>query len=475
MGAAGYGYYRTVIFISMFVGYMLYYFNRKTFSFLMPSVMEEIDLDKEELGLITSSQTLAYAISKFISGVLSDQISARWLFSIGLFIVGAINIAFSWSSTVMLFTVLWFVNGFGQGFGWPPCGKVLRKWFEPSQFGTWWAVLCCSMNLAGSLGPIITTVLVQYYNWRIIMSVSGVICMTVAVACLLTVKNEPSDVGLPNIEPGAKKGKGKKGGPNDESSLKEFLLSPYLWVLSAGYLVVFGVKIACTDWGQLFLMQEKGQSAMMGSSYMSALEVGGFFGSIGAGYLSDRAVARQGLGTYGNPRHGLLLMMMAGMAVSMYLFRVTITPETPEEPPLWGLALHPISILTGVSEKEPPKDTKQKKDTGKSKKDKDPVNKSGGKAKKKKWSKGKVRDKLNNLVLFDKATYDKLYKEVPNYKLITPAVVSERLKIRGSLARAALLELLGKGLIKLVSKHRAQVIYTRNTKGTDEAAPEKEA
>ncbi|XP_031429799.1 40S ribosomal protein S25 [Clupea harengus] len=121
----------------------------------------------------------------------------------------------------------------------------------------------------------------------------------------------------------------------------------------------------------------------------------------------------------------------------------------------------------------PPKDAKKGKDSGKSKKDKDPVNKSGGKAKKKKWSKGKVRDKLNNLVLFDKATYDKLYKEVPNYKLITPAVVSERLKIRGSLARAALLELLGKGMIKLVSKHRAQVIYTRNTKGGDEEVPEK--
>ncbi|CAO2640319.1 40S ribosomal protein S25 [Lemmus lemmus] len=106
-----------------------------------------------------------------------------------------------------------------------------------------------------------------------------------------------------------------------------------------------------------------------------------------------------------------------------------------------------------------PKDDKKKKDAGKSaKKDKDPVSKSGGKAKKKKWSKGKVRDKLNNLVLFDKATYDKLCKEVPNYKLITPAVVSERLKIRGSLARAALQELLSKGLIKLVSK---------NTKGGD--------
>jgi len=91
----------------------------------------------------------------------------------------------------------------------------------------------------------------------------------------------------------------------------------------------------------------------------------------------------------------------------------------------------------------------------------------GGKAKKKKWSKGKVRDKLNNLVLFDKATYDKLYKEVPSYKLITPSVVSERLKIRASLARFALAELHQKGLIKLVDKHRSQLIYTRPTKGGD--------
>uniref|UniRef100_A0A8C5KHJ3 40S ribosomal protein S25 n=1 Tax=Jaculus jaculus TaxID=51337 RepID=A0A8C5KHJ3_JACJA len=122
-----------------------------------------------------------------------------------------------------------------------------------------------------------------------------------------------------------------------------------------------------------------------------------------------------------------------------------------------------------------PNNNNKKKDAGKSaKKDKDPVNESGGKAKKK-WSKGTVRDKLNNLVLFDKVMYNKLCKEVPNYKLITPAVVSERLKIRSSLARAALQELLSKGLIKLVSKHRAQVIYTRNTKGGDAPAAGEDA
>merc|ERR1711862_898842 len=92
----------------------------------------------------------------------------------------------------------------------------------------------------------------------------------------------------------------------------------------------------------------------------------------------------------------------------------------------------------------------------------------GGKAKKKKWSKGKTRDKLNNLVLFDKNTYDKLYKEVPTYKLITPSIVSERLKVRGSLARKALIELTEKGIIQKVVEHRSQKIYTRVVRENEE-------
>ena len=114
----------------------------------------------------------------------------------------------------------------------------------------------------------------------------------------------------------------------------------------------------------------------------------------------------------------------------------------------------------------PKKDTKGKQPQKTQKKPKDPKS-GGGKAKKKKWSKGKVRDKLNNLVLFDKATYDKLNKEVPSYKLITPSVVSERLKVRVSLARKALRELAEKGAIRLVVKHSRQLVYTRATKDVE--------
>ena len=45
-----------------------------------------------------------------------------------------------------------------------------------------------------------------------------------------------------------------------------------------------------------------------------------------------------------------------------------------------------------------------------------------------KWSKGKVKEKLANLVLFDKITYEKLFSDVPKQRLITPSIISEKLK-----------------------------------------------
>merc|ERR1719316_1247983 len=87
----------------------------------------------------------------------------------------------------------------------------------------------------------------------------------------------------------------------------------------------------------------------------------------------------------------------------------------------------------------------------------------GGKAKKKKWSKGKVKEKLSNLVLFDKTTYDKMLADVPKLKLITPSIISEKLKVNGSLARKAVKELVSQNLIRPILTHKHQHIYTRAT------------
>lgn len=62
------------------------------------------------------------------------------------------------------------------------------------------------MNLAGGLGPLLAMVLLHYYDWRTILSMSGIICASFSVICLVFIKNEPKDVGLPSIEAAAKKG-----------------------------------------------------------------------------------------------------------------------------------------------------------------------------------------------------------------------------------------------------------------------------
>merc|ERR1711994_1211192 len=83
---------------------------------------------------------------------------------------------------------------------------------------------------------------------------------------------------------------------------------------------------------------------------------------------------------------------------------------------------------------------------------------SSGKGKKKKWSKGKVRDKLVNLALFN--------KEVIGYKIVTASIASERMKVRASLAKQGLRRLAAEGKITEVVKHSGQVVYTKVAEAT---------
>ena len=80
--------------------------------------------------------------------------------------------------------------------------------------------------------------------------------------------------------------------------------------------------------------------------------------------------------------------------------------------------------------------------------------------KKKKWSKGKVKDKAQNAVYLDKVLYERVIKEVPTFKMITPSVLIDRLKINGSLARLAIRHFEREGQIKPVIHHNGQLVYS---------------
>lgn len=63
-------------------------------------------------------------------------------------------------------------------------------------------------------------------------------------------------------------------------------------------------------------------------------------------------------------------------------------------------------------------------------------------------------------MILDKNTGEKLQKDVQSYRLITVAVLVDRLKINGSLARKALKDLEEKGVIKKVVSHNSCNVYS---------------
>jgi len=71
-----------------------------------------------------------------------------------------------------------------------------------------------------------------------------------------------------------------------------------------------------------------------------------------------------------------------------------------------------------------------------------------------------VKDKSNHAVILEKATADRLNKEVTSYRLITVATLVDRMKINGSVARRALKDLEDRGVIRKVVSHARLTVYS---------------
>merc|ERR1711957_51678 len=74
----------------------------------------------------------------------------------------------------------------------------------------------------------------------------------------------------------------------------------------------------------------------------------------------------------------------------------------------------------------------------------------GVKAKKKTWTKTKVKDKLNQDVFLDQKRFDKICQEIPKILCLTRSVVMEKFKVNGAVARALFRHLASAGEIKPV-------------------------
>lgn len=291
-----YSYWRLRIFYSMFVGYAFYYFTRKSFTFAMPAIINELGFDKSQLGILASILSLSYGLSKFASGIFADRSNPRYFMAIGLILTGVFNICFGLSSSLFLFAIFWGLNGWFQGFGWPPCARYLTHWYSQSERGRWWALWNTSHNIGGALIPIIAVFCAQAWGWRYAMYIPGVLCIGIGFFLINRLRDTPQSLGLPCIEkyrddytdPRELDASNERELTVKEILFKYVLTNKFIWALAIANFFVYVIRTAVNDWSVLYLVEAKNYSQIAAGGCVCWFEIGGFFGSLAAGWASDR-------------------------------------------------------------------------------------------------------------------------------------------------------------------------------------------
>ena len=288
-----YKYWRVRIIYSLYIGYVFFYFSRKSFTFLMPNIKSDLDLTNAELGFLGSILYITYGFSKFFSGILADKSSPRSFMSIGLIFTGICNILFGMSSSLIFLAFFWGLNGIFQGWGWPPTTKQLTHWYSKSERGMWWSVCSTSHNLGGAIIPLLSVYFVYYYDWRFAIFCSGTLCIVAGIWLFERLRDAPQSLGLPAIEvfrndPEIKKTSDEVKSFSIIQIIIEVIHNKYIWIFALSYFFLYITRTAMNDWSLIYLMEEKGYSQLLASISVFFFEIGGLVGALFAGWSSDK-------------------------------------------------------------------------------------------------------------------------------------------------------------------------------------------
>jgi len=287
-----YRYWRIRIFLGMYTGYIFYYFSRKSLTFAMPDIMSQLGYTQSQMGLLVSLISIMQGCSKFMSGVIADRSNPRYFMAIGLLMTGVSTCFFSLFSSLLIFCISCAMNGWFQGWGWPPCARQLTHWYSQKERGRWWGFWNTSHSLGISGIAILGAVLANHYGWRAAMFVPGILCMLMAFVILLSLRDTPQSLGLPPIEKFKNDHPPQSFSSENELSAKQILFqyvlnNSYIWILATVYFFIYVIRQGVTDWGVLYLIEAKQYTKILASSCIVSFEVGGFCGSLAAGWISD--------------------------------------------------------------------------------------------------------------------------------------------------------------------------------------------
>ncbi len=300
-----------VLFFST-AGYATFYFVRKNLGIAMPFMGQDLGITKESLGLFLTLHGVLYGISKFFNGFLADRANAAVFMSVALIASALLNISFGLSATVLAFGILWMLNGWFQGMGFPPCARLLANWFPPTQLATKFSIWNSSHNL-GSIFIVLLCGVLAPINWRLCFFVPAAIALAAAVVIWFMMPDTPPSVGLPEVEGTHSEAGDQSHGEDFKAFVREHVFrNRYIWILSAANFFVYTIRYAVFDWGATMLMEAKHIKIMHAAGMISGFEACGFMGAMLGGWLSDRYLGGR------TARTCVAYMALAG--VSVFLF-----------------------------------------------------------------------------------------------------------------------------------------------------------
>ena len=321
-------YWQTRTIIATMIGYALFYFVRKNLSIAMPAMQADLGITKTELGLFLTLHGLIYGLSKFITGFIGDRVNARYFMVTGLVLSAICNVVFGFSSAVLVFGIVWMLNGWFQGMGFPPCARMLTHWVPPRELATKMSVWNTSHSIGAGLVVIVCGYVVSL-GWRWCFFVPSIIALLGAVGVWFTMRDTPQSVGLPALVP---EGLTKEEAEHEDTSAefkafvrKQVFLNPYIWVIAVANFFVYVIRYVVLDWGPTLLSEWKGVSIEHAGWMVAAFEISGIIGMLAAGWATDRF--------FGGRSPRVCVFCMGFATLFIFLFWLLDTP------PMWLASL----------------------------------------------------------------------------------------------------------------------------------------
>ena len=177
-----FNYWQTRTIVVTMIGYALFYFVRKNFSFAMPGLAAEYGISNTSFGIILAVVGLVYGLSRFVNGLIADRMNARYHMSLGLLLCALASFAFGFAPSILgidigvaphtliiLFGVLLVLNNIFQGSGFPPCARLLSHWIPPQELATKMSI----WNTSHSIGAGLLAILCGFIMGHMGSDVSG--------------------------------------------------------------------------------------------------------------------------------------------------------------------------------------------------------------------------------------------------------------------------------------------------------------